>query len=181
MSAAPDLFDATPWHREAQSPAIGMTVRLARDIDRHRPCCNNVAIVHLGKPPHAGELLCAGCGAHRGWLPQATLNFIIDMSERFGAPPEPLVLRQLQKEKAMAFEQNPGRGSLFRNTDKKNDDDRDYSGSINIDGREYWLSGWIKEAKSGGKYLSLSIKPKNTSPADESKSLADEMNDEIRF
>src|SRR6266481_1500172 len=124
--SAPDLFDVTPWRPEPPSPAIGMMVRLTRDIDRQKPCCDNLAIVGPGKPPHAGELRCAGCNAHRGWLPQATLNFIIDMTGRFGAPPEPIVLRQQQKEKAMAFEQKPNRGSLFRNDDKKNADDRDY-------------------------------------------------------
>jgi hypothetical protein len=31
----PDLFGATP---EPALPAIGMTVKLARDIDRARPC-----------------------------------------------------------------------------------------------------------------------------------------------
>jgi hypothetical protein len=29
-----------------------------------------------------------------------------------------------------------------------------------IQGRKYWLAGWVKEAKSGAKYLSISLRPK---------------------
>jgi hypothetical protein len=54
----PDLFGATP---EPASPAIGMRVKLDRDIDRARPCHDNLAILHPGKPPHSAELRCATC------------------------------------------------------------------------------------------------------------------------
>jgi hypothetical protein len=183
MSAL-DLFDATPWRLEPQSSAIGMTVRLARDIDRQKPCCDNVAIVHPGKPPHAAELRCAGCGAYRGWLPQSTLNFIVEITAWFGAPPEPIIVRQQHKENEMAFQQKPNRGSLFRNDDKSKDEDRDYAGSINVEGREFWLSGWINETKAGNKYLSLSIKPKDEQSRDKAKpkgNAARELNDAIPF
>jgi len=57
---------------------------------------------------------------------------------------------------------NRNRGVLFSERDKKTkDDDRDYSGSINIEGREFWLSAWVKTSKkTGAKFLSLSVKPK---------------------
>jgi hypothetical protein len=51
------------------------------------------------------------------------------------------------------------RGILFRNDQKQDDKHPDYRGSINIDGREYWLSGWRKETKKGTA-LSLSVQPK---------------------
>jgi hypothetical protein len=42
----------------------------------------------------------------------------------------------------------------------------DFSGSINVDGREYWLSAWIKERKDGsGRFFSLSVKPKDGASA----------------
>jgi hypothetical protein len=51
---------------------------------------------------------------------------------------------------------NTNRGVLFSERDKKSkDDDRDYAGTINIDGAEYWLSAWIKTSKAGNKFLSL--------------------------
>jgi hypothetical protein len=63
----------------------------------------------------------------------------------------------------MAYD-NRNRGALFRNHRKVDgDDDRlpDYAGSINVDGRELWLNAWIKtSAKTGSKYMSLSVKPK---------------------
>jgi len=34
----------------------------------------------------------------------------------------------------------------------------DYAGSIVIEGRKYWLNGWMKDGEKG-KFLSLSAKP----------------------
>ena len=84
MSAL-DPFDATPLRPEPQSAAIGMVVRLDRDIDRQRPCHDNVVIIQPGKAPHAGELRCATCSAHRGWAPKAMLDFVSETTKRFGA------------------------------------------------------------------------------------------------
>ena len=56
---------------------------------------------------------------------------------------------------------NTNRGVLFRNDDKKEDRDPDYRGSINIDGKEFWLDSWINTAKKDGrKFMSLRAKPK---------------------
>lgn len=56
---------------------------------------------------------------------------------------------------------NLNRGVLFNNRDKKTEDKHpDYSGSINFNGVDCWLSGWIKESKDGKKFFSLSVKPK---------------------
>jgi hypothetical protein len=57
---------------------------------------------------------------------------------------------------------NTNRGVLFNNrADKQSDKDRDYGGSLNVDGTDYWLSAWIKTSKKGDKFLSLSVKPKD--------------------
>lgn len=40
---------------------------------------------------------------------------------------------------------NTNRGQMWRNNDKQKDTDRDFQGSINIDGVEYWLSGWSRK------------------------------------
>lgn len=63
----------------------------------------------------------------------------------------------------MAYENT---GLLARNDRKEKDTHPDFSGQINIDGVEYWLSGWTKEGREGTKlagkrYFSLSVKPKN--------------------
>jgi hypothetical protein len=177
-----DLFGATPWRPETQS--LTLTVKLDRDIDRRNPCHRNLATVHPGKPPHAGELRCADCNAHRRWLPQQALDFIDTTAARFGAPSEPLVLRDCtigDAEMTNQTKEYDNSGILFRNEDKEpgNAKYRDYQGSITVGGVEYWLSGWIKEGKRG-KFLSLAIKPK-VAPVDKSKPLAEELNDSIPF
>ena len=55
---------------------------------------------------------------------------------------------------------NTNRGILGRNKRKEKDSHPDFSGSINVEGHDYWLSGWLKE-NANGKFFSLSIKPKN--------------------
>jgi hypothetical protein len=53
------------------------------------------------------------------------------------------------------------RGVLFINDRKETDNHPDLSGKINVDGKEYWLSGWTKKNEQGKfKLLSLSVKPK---------------------
>ena len=55
-------------------------------------------------------------------------------------------------------------GSMRRN-DKAGVETRpDYRGSLNVAGVDYWLSGWIKESEDG-KWMSLSVQPKEDKPA----------------
>ena len=71
---------------------------------------------------------------------------------------------------------NTNRGVLFNERDRKTKDtDRDYGGNINIEGREFWLSAWVKTSKKGTMFLSLSIRPK------EVESRAAPVNDSIPF
>lgn len=55
---------------------------------------------------------------------------------------------------------NTNRGVLFKNDDKDDERSPDYTGSLNVDGAEFFLDAWIKEAKSGRKFLSVRVKPK---------------------
>jgi uncharacterized protein (DUF736 family) len=69
----------------------------------------------------------------------------------------------------VAFEQRPNTGSLFRNEDKKTDRHPDFSGTVDIDGVAYSLSGWGKTSKNGKRFLSLSIRPKNEAAVEKTK------------
>jgi uncharacterized protein (DUF736 family) len=51
-------------------------------------------------------------------------------------------------------------GVLFKNEDKQTDTQPDYKGSAMVDGHDYWLSSWVNESKSGKKYMSLKLSPK---------------------
>jgi hypothetical protein len=81
----------------------------------------------------------------------------------------------------MAEYDNTNRGVLFRNDRKENDKHPDYTGNINVNGVEHWLSAWIKEGKNG-KFMSLSSRPKEE-PKPKPKRVVDtsDMDDEIPF
>ena len=50
---------------------------------------------------------------------------------------------------------NTNRGVLFKNDRKETEKHPDYTGKIDIDGTEYYLSAWIKTGRNG-KFMSLS-------------------------
>lgn len=83
----------------------------------------------------------------------------------------------------MAEYDNTNRGALFKNEEKQEESHADYNGSINVDGVEYWLNAWIKTAKSGNKFMSLSVKAKQgkQSPRDKATGGIRDMSDDIPF
>jgi len=58
---------------------------------------------------------------------------------------------------------NTNRGAAFKNERKEKDTHPNYTGSLNVDGKDHWISIWIKEGKKG-KFLSLSVKAKEDKP-----------------
>jgi hypothetical protein len=74
---------------------------------------------------------------------------------------------------------NTNRGVLFKNDRKESDNHPDYTGKIDVDGDEYWLSAWIKTGKKG-KFMSLSIKPRDDAkPAGKPQAPRDDFDDEL--
>ncbi len=52
-------------------------------------------------------------------------------------------------------------GTIAKNTRKTQDNHPDITGSINVDGKDWWINGWQKTNKSDGStFYSLSVKPK---------------------
>ena len=56
------------------------------------------------------------------------------------------------------------RFALFKNDRKEKDTHPDLTGTINVEGVEYYLNAWTKEGKSG-KFISGSIKLKEAKSA----------------
>ena len=58
------------------------------------------------------------------------------------------------------FVQNDMSGSLFRNDRKQQQNHPDHTGTAKIDGKEYFISAWVKTSGAGNKYFSLAFSPK---------------------
>ena len=61
---------------------------------------------------------------------------------------------------------NTNRGSIWRNEKKENDKHPDFTGSLNVDGKDYWVSAWKRKegASDRSPALSFSVKRKDGKP-----------------
>lgn len=67
---------------------------------------------------------------------------------------------------------NTNRGILFTNHKKTSEKSPDYTGQININGVDHFLSAWNKRSKAGNVFLSLSIgKVKDSNPSAEQQGI----------
>lgn len=77
---------------------------------------------------------------------------------------------------------NNNSGALFKNDKQGNEKRPDYKGSAEVDGRQYWVSAWIKQSKAGQTFMSLRYEPKDAqaggAPAPAAAPVAD---DDIPF
>lgn len=69
-----------------------------------------------------------------------------------------------REQRKMAYD-NTNSGILARNDNRKSDKHPEYTGSLNVDGVDYWVSAWVNEGRPGSKmegkkYFSLKINPK---------------------
>lgn len=77
---------------------------------------------------------------------------------------------------------NTNKGGLFKNDKGGNEARPDYTGSLNVEGKEYRLAAWIKESqRTGQKFLSLNVQPKTEQPATEPAKEEDPIADSIPF
>lgn len=90
---------------------------------------------------------------------------------------------------------NENKGTIAKNTRKTEDNHPDIAGSINVNGTDYWLNGWLKtNSRDGSKFYSLTVKPKQeraqeirrdqygrVAPKPEQPSGRMELDDEIPF
>lgn len=68
----------------------------------------------------------------------------------------------------MADYDNTNTGVLFTNRKKTSNKAPDLKGSVNVNGKEFWLSGWFTFKKSDGeKYISLRLEEKEEIPVNQ--------------
>ena len=63
------------------------------------------------------------------------------------------------------MEQKINSGAIFKNDKKTADNQPDYRGKINVEGKEWEISLWVKEGQKAGKYFSAAIKEPWAAPA----------------
>jgi hypothetical protein len=74
---------------------------------------------------------------------------------------------------------NTNSGVLFKN-ESDNEKAPVYKGKINVNGKEYELAAWVREAKSGkGKFLSLKVQEPRQKQEKTGKDLVSAMDDDI--
>lgn len=83
------------------------------------------------------------------------------------------------------------RGQIWRNEKKRPDkQDPDFTGSLNVDGKDYWVSAWKRKegAAERAPALSFTVKPKDSKAikteaptSGARKSFKDDLDDSIPF
>lgn len=71
----------------------------------------------------------------------------------------------------MSYKQKDNSGVLFKNDKKSHDNQPDYTGNCLLDGKDYFMSAWIKTSDSGRKYFSFSFTKKDKEAPKPQKSL----------
>ena len=64
----------------------------------------------------------------------------------------------------MAYEMKDNTGSIFKNQKKLTESHPTGTGTCLIDGKEYWVSSWIKKDKNGQPWNSLAFTLKEEKP-----------------
>lgn len=87
-------------------------------------------------------------------------------------------------------QQRDNSGILGKNTRREKDTHPTHSGQCTIDGKAYWISGWVKDGRDGSRFFSLAFKPKMAReyaggsanpPPQTAKPPREEFDDEIPF
>ena len=73
---------------------------------------------------------------------------------------------------------NTNRGSIWRNDRKQSPTHADFAGSINIEGVDYWLNGWLRKENANPKAPSMTFSVTRKEKQPESKPSNDGFRDD---
>lgn len=78
---------------------------------------------------------------------------------------------------------NTNRGSIWKNEKKATENHPDFTGSLNVEGVEYWVSAWRRKegANPNAPALSFSVKRKEEAPQVQRAPAAESFTDDIPF
>jgi len=78
---------------------------------------------------------------------------------------------------------NTNRGSIWKNEKKSTENHPDFTGSLNVEGVDYWVSAWRRKegANPNAPALSFSVKRKDEIPQVHAKPAAESFTDDIPF
>lgn len=66
----------------------------------------------------------------------------------------------------MAYELREGEGTLWPNKNKNGESSPNLTGQTKLDGKEYWVSGWVNTSQaSGAKWIKFTLRAKDESGA----------------
>lgn len=95
---------------------------------------------------------------------------------RKNAPQRNAPQRNAPQRNAPQYDNNM-RGVLFLNNRKTTEKHPDVTGSCEIDGVEYWISGWKNASKNGVKFTSLSFTAKDDQSYHQQSDFDDQQSD----
>ena len=75
---------------------------------------------------------------------------------------------------------NTNRGTLGKNNRREKDTQPEYTGKCDIEGKMYWINGWVKEA-NGSKFFSLSFKAQDEKPQERPQAKSSQDDSDIPF
>jgi hypothetical protein len=78
---------------------------------------------------------------------------------------------------------NTNRGAIWGNKRKEKDTHPDFTGSLNVDGVEYWLNGWKRKPEAGANSPAMSFSVRLRDEPGQSQNSPDEqdLDDSIPF
>lgn len=80
---------------------------------------------------------------------------------------------------------NTNSGAIFRNKKRENDKQPTHTGTLNVEGKDYWVSAWIKTSgpasqNPGEKFFSIAITAKDGS-ASTGDNFDNDIDDDVPF